>query len=217
MCSSDLGGVLDAIHEAAAGLGLSRAEFLRRTDMIKHGSTVATNALITRKGVKVGFITTRGFEDTTLIMRAVGRVDGLSEDEIRRVTSITKPDPLVAPELIRGVPERIDVEGNVVIPIDREAARVAIRSLVEENGVDAIAVSFLHAWRNGRHEEAVAEIARELYPDGRIFVTLGSRLSQVAGEYARANTAISDAFVGPTVRKYLANLEAQVKIGRAHV
>ena len=87
-----------------------------------------------RKGVKVGFITTRGFEDTTLIMRAVGRVDGLSEDEIRRVTSITKPDPLVAPELIRGVPERIDVEGNVVIPIDREAARVAMTRFVKRGG-----------------------------------------------------------------------------------
>ena len=205
------GGVLDAIHEAAAGLGLSRPEFLERTDMIKHGSTVATNALITRKGVKVGFITTRGFEDTTLIMRAVGRVDGLSEDEIRRVTSITKPEPLVPPEKIRGVAERIDTEGAIVIPLDREAARAAITDLVERQGVDAIAVSFLHAWRNPVHEEAVAALVAELYPDGRIFCTVGSRLSQVAGEYARANTAISDAFVGPTVRRYLASLEAQVR------
>ena len=205
------GGVLDAIHEAAAGLGLSRPEFLGRTDMIKHGSTVATNALITRMGVKVGFITTRGFEDTTLIMRAVGRVDGLPEEEVRRVTSITKPQPLVPSEQIRGVPERIDTEGAVVIPLDREAARTAVRDLVETEAVDAIAVSLLHAWRNPAHEEAIAGIVAEEYPDGRVFCTLGSRLSQVAGEYARANTAIADAFVGPTVRRYLSSLESQVR------
>ena len=204
-------GVLDAIHEAAAALGLSRPEFLQRTDMIKHGSTVATNALITRKGVSVGFITTRGFEDTTLIMRAVGRVDGLPEEEVRRVTSITKPEPLVAPEQIRGVPERIDTEGEVVIPLDRESVKAAVRDLVENQGVDAIAVSLLHAWRNPVHEEAIGQIVAGLYPDGRVFCTLGSRLSQVAGEYARANTAIADAFVGPTVRKYLSSLESQIR------
>jgi N-methylhydantoinase A len=205
------GGVLDAIREAAIALGLELPAFLARTDMIKHGSTVATNALITRRGVTVGFITTRGFEDTTLIMRAVGRVDGLPEEEVRKVTSITKPEPLVPPERIRGVPERIDVEGTVVIPLDRDAARDAVRDLVENAGVDAIAVSLLQSWRNPVHEEAIQAIVEELYPDGRVFCSLGSRLSQVAGEYARANTAIADAFVGPTVRRYLSSLESQLR------
>jgi N-methylhydantoinase A len=205
------GGVLDAIKEAAIALGLELPAFLARTDMIKHGSTVATNALITRGGVTVGFITTRGFEDTTLIMRAVGRVDGLPEEEVRKVTSITKPEPLVPPERIRGVPERVDVEGTVVIPLDPEAVRHAVTDLVENEGVDAVAVSLLHAWRNPVHEEAIQAIVEELYPDGRVFCSLGSRLSQVAGEYARANTAIADAFVGPTVRRYLSSLESQLR------
>jgi N-methylhydantoinase A len=205
------GGVMDAIREAASLLDLELPAFLARIDMIKHGSTVATNALITRGGVTVGFITTRGFEDTTLIMRAVGRVDGLPEEEVRKVTSITKPEPLVPPERIRGVPERIDSEGTIVIPLGRDEVRAAVRDLVENEGVDAVAVSLLHAWRNPAHEEAIRAIVEELYPDGRIFCSLGSRLSQVAGEYARANTAIADAFVGPTVRRYLGSLESQLR------
>lgn len=205
------GGVLDAIREAAVGLGLGMAEFLARTDLVKHGSTVATNALITRRGVTVGLITTRGFEDTTLIMRAVGRVDGLPEEEVRRVTSITKPEPLVPSERIRGVSERIDAEGEIVVPLDHDGVRATVRTLVEDLSIDALAVSLLHAWRNPVHEAAIEAIVRDLYPDGRLFVSLGSRLSQVAGEYARANTAIADAFVGPTVRRYLSSLEAQLR------
>ncbi|MDO8484403.1 MAG: hydantoinase/oxoprolinase family protein [Candidatus Limnocylindrales bacterium] len=208
------GGVLDAIREAAAAAGLGMAALLGRTDLIKHGSTVATNALITRAGASVGFITTRGFEDTTLIMRAVGRVDGLPDEEVRRVTSITKPEPLVQPELIRGVPERIDAEGNVVVPLDLDAVRVAVHDLIGDAGrpgVDAIAVSLLHSWRNPEHERAIRGIVEELDPGGHVFCSLGSDLSQVAGEYARANTAIANAFVGPTVRRYLANLEASLR------
>jgi len=208
------GGVLDAIRVAATSAGLEMGSFLARTELIKHGSTVATNALITRDGVRVGFITTRGFEDTTLIMRAVGRVDGLPDEEVRRVTSITKPEPLVQPEFIRGVPERIDAEGTVIVPLDREAVRAAVRDLLGEAGgpgVEAIAVSLLHAWRNPAHERAIRSIVQELDPAGRVFCSLGSDLSQVAGEYARANTAIANAFVGPTVRRYLDSLEARLR------
>jgi N-methylhydantoinase A len=79
-------GVMDAVGEAAQIMGVESSDLLGRTTLFKHGSTVATNALITRSGVKVGLITTRGFEDTTEIMRAIGRVDGLSDDEIKHVT-----------------------------------------------------------------------------------------------------------------------------------
>ncbi len=75
--------------------GVETSELLGQTRLFKHGSTVATNALITHNGCKVGLITTKGFEDTTEIMRAIGRVDGLSDDEIKHVTWITKPEPFV--------------------------------------------------------------------------------------------------------------------------
>src|SRR5207247_305807 len=84
-------GVMDAIAEAARAGGMESAQLLEQTILFKHGSTIATNALINRSGVKVGFITTKGFEDTTEIMRAIGRVDGLSPDEIKQVTWLKKP------------------------------------------------------------------------------------------------------------------------------
>src|SRR3989442_14441084 len=92
-------GVMDAVAEAARTAGVETAELLGQTTLFKHGSTVAPNALITHNGCKVGLSTTKGFEDTAEIMRAIGRVDGLSDDEIKHVTWITKPEPFVSREL----------------------------------------------------------------------------------------------------------------------
>jgi len=80
---------------------------------LKHGCTVGTNAVITRRGAKVGFITTKGFEDITLIGRAIQKVDGLSEEDVMKMPYITKPEPLVPKPRLRGVYERIDFRGNI--------------------------------------------------------------------------------------------------------
>ncbi len=204
-------GVLAAIGEAGRQMGLGARDLLSRTAMVKHGSTVATNALITRNGVKVGLITTKGFEDTTLIMRAIGRVDGLPEEEVRHTMFVTKPEPLVPRERIRGVKERVDYQGQVLVPLDLEGATQAVRELVEEEQVEAVAVSLLHAWSNPVHERAIQDLIQTLYPDKRIFWCFGSDLSRVAGEYARANTAIMNSYVGPTVQRYLGNLEVKLR------
>ncbi|MBI3078997.1 MAG: hydantoinase/oxoprolinase family protein [Deltaproteobacteria bacterium] len=209
-------GVLDAIGEAARQMGLSPRDLLARTAMLKHGSTVATNALITRSGVRVGFITTSGFEDTTLIMRAIGRVDGLPEQQVRHTMFVTKPEPLVPRERIRGVKERVDYPGQVLVPLDLEAVRQAVHELVEEEKVEALAVSLLHAWANPVHERAIRDLARNLLPDKGLYWCFGSDLSQVAGEYARANTAILNSYVGPTVQRYLGNLEEKLRAGSFH-
>jgi len=206
-------GVLNAIGEAAGQMGLSPRDLLGQTAMVKHGSTVASNALITRSGVRVGFLTTKGFEDTTLIMRAIGRVDGLPEHEVRHTMFVTKPEPLVPKERIRGVKERVDYQGGVLVPLDREGARQALRELVEEEKVEALAVSLLHAWANPVHEQAIRDLIQELYPDARLYSCFGSDLSRQAGEYARANTAILNSFVGPTVERYLRSLDAKLKEG----
>jgi N-methylhydantoinase A len=204
-------GVLDAVAEVARQLGLSLEELLARTAYFKHGTTVATNALITRSGARVGFITTRGFEDTHLIMRAVGRVDGLPEELVRHVTYVTKPEPLVPRERTRGVTERIDYKGQVIVPLRMEEVDAAVRDLVENEGCEAIAVSLLHAWANPAHEQAIKQRVRELYPEGRVFWSFGSDLVRVAGEYARGNTAIVNSFVGPTVERYLTTLERKLR------
>ncbi|MBI4529716.1 MAG: hydantoinase/oxoprolinase family protein [Deltaproteobacteria bacterium] len=204
-------GVMDALSEAARVVGIERSQLLGRTSLFKHGSTVATNALITHSGVKVGFITTKGFEDTTEIMRAIGRVDGLSEEEIRHVTYVTKPEPIVPRERVIGVRERMTYWGEEITPLNRADVMEAIRRLIEEESVHAIAVSLLHAWANPAHEEQIRSLALEADPSKRVYWTFGSALSQVAGEYARANTAIINSYLGPTVERYLGDLQKSLQ------
>ena len=206
-------GVMDVIREAASAVGVDTAELLSRTALFKHGSTVATNALITHNGCKVGLITTKGFEDTTEIMRAIGRVDGLSGDEIKHVTWITKPDPFAARERVIGVRERMDYQGNEIVPLNRRDVMDAIRRLIEEDKVDAVAVSLMHAWANTKHEEEIRALSAEADPQRKVHWSFGSALSQVAGEYARANTAILNSYLGPTVERYLKDLEAKLQNG----
>ena len=206
-------GVMDAVDEAARTAGIETAALLENTTLFKHGSTVATNALITRSGVKVGFITTRGFEDTTEIMRAIGRVDGLSADEIKHVTWITKPEPLAPRELVIGVRERMDYQGNEIIPLNRADVMEAIRHLIEEAKVEAIAVSLMHAWANPKHEEEIRVLTAEADPHKKVYWSFGSSLSQIAGEYARANTAILNSYLGPAVERYLEGLETKLQSG----
>ncbi|MGH7833717.1 MAG: hydantoinase/oxoprolinase family protein, partial [Candidatus Binatia bacterium] len=206
-------GVRDAVDEAARSVGVESAELLGRTQLFKHGSTVATNALITHSGVKVGFITTKGFEDTTEIMRAIGRVDGLSEEEIRHVTWVTKPEPLVPRERVIGVRERTDYRGKEIVPLNRADVMDAIRRLIEDEKVEAIAVSLMHAWANPTHEEQIRSLAVEADPAGKVYWSFGAALSQIAGEYARANTAILNAYLGPTVERYLKGLENKLRAG----
>ena len=204
-------GVMDAVAEAARTAGIETSDLLRQTTLFKHGSTVATNALITHSGVKVGLIATKGFEDTTEIMRAIGRVDGLSADEIKHVSWITKPEPFVPRERIIGVRERMDYQGNEIVPLNRADVMEAIRRLIEEDKVEAIAVSLIHAWANPKHEEEIRALTAEADPHRKVYWSFGSSLSQVAGEYARANTAILNSYLGPTVERYLKGLETKLQ------
>jgi N-methylhydantoinase A len=206
-------GVMDAVVEAARAAGIETSELLGQTVLFKHGSTVATNALITHSGVKVGLITTKGFEDTTEIMRAIGRVDGLSADDIKHVTWITKPEPFVPRERIIGVRERMDYQGNEIVPLNRVDVMEAIRRFIEEDKVEAIAVSLIHAWANPKHEDEIRALTAEADPHRKVYWSFGSSLSQVAGEYARANTAVLNSYLGPTVERYLKGLETKLQNG----
>ncbi len=204
-------GVMNAVAEIARQMELPVGELLSRTAVFKHGTTVATNALITRTGATVGLITTRGFEDTTLIMRAIGRVDGLSEEEVRHTTAVTKPEPIVPRGRIRGVRERVGPHGEVIVPLDMADVDAAVRDLVEVEGCDAIAVTLLHAWASAVHEDAIRARVRERGWDKNVYWSFGSDLARVAGEYARANTAVLNSFVGSTVERYLEDLEKKLR------
>ena len=202
-------GVMNALQVTAESMGMDRATLLRRSSVFKHGTTVATNAMITRTGSKVGLLTTKGHEDAVFIMRAVGRVDGLDEMEIRHVTKVTKPEPLVRRPDVRGIYERLDFRGDVLAPLDEADARDAIRYLVEERGVDAIAVCLLFGWKNPSHEKRIVDLIREMYPDRDLTVTASHAIAPMSGEYARINTTVANSFLDRTMRRYVSDLRRQ--------
>jgi N-methylhydantoinase A len=203
-------GVMNALQVTAESMGMDRAALLRRSSVFKHGTTVATNAMITRTGSKVGLLTTKGHEDAIFIMRAVGRVDGLDEMEIRHVTKVTKPEPLVQRPDVRGVYERLNFRGDVLAPLDEDDAREAIRYLVEERGVDAIAVCLLFGWKNPAHEKRVVELIGEMYHNRGLTVTASHAIAPMSGEYARINTTVANSFLDRTMRGYVDELRRRL-------
>lgn len=201
-------GVFAAVEKAAQDLGLSLKELMKRTTVFCHASTVGTNALLTRSGAKTGLITTQGFEDIILMMRTRGRFAGLPEEEIKHVVKTRKPPPLVPRGLIRGVPERVDYQGRILVPLDLEAARQAVKELLAE-GVEAIAISLLWSFVNPAHEQQLKEIVARMAPD--LFVTVSSELAPRLGEYERTATTVMNAYLGPVNAKYVGELAERLK------
>ena len=201
-------GVVESVKVVAGSLGKSLREVLADTAVLAYGSTVGTNAVITRSGAKAGLITTKGFEDTLLIMRAIGRVAGLSESEIVHMVRTDKPPPIIPKSLIRGVRERVDREGRVVIPLNREDAALAARELVEQ-GVEAIAICLLWSFKNPSHEKAIKEMVEAGYP--HVYVTASCDVVPLLREYERTSTMALNAYLGPIMRRYLLRLEEKLK------
>ena len=149
-------GVMTGLQEAAAAHGLSLDQLLSETDLVIHGSTVATNTLVERKGAKVGLVTTDGFRDL-LEMR-----EGLKED--RYNLRMTPVEPLAARYLRVGVPERVRASGKVERPLDEDALVDSLEYLVRE-GAEALAVCFLFSYLNPSHERRAWELIRHRFPD----------------------------------------------------
>jgi N-methylhydantoinase A len=202
------GGVLTALAVAAEELGTDSEDLLRRTAMFVHGTTVATNALLTRNGVRTGLITTRGHEDSLIIGKVFSKRAGLAERDIVHSSRLQKPEPIVPPELIRGVSERVDVDGDVIVALNEDEAIAAIDSLLAD-GVESIAVSLLWSFVNDSHERRLAELLDERAPG--VFQSLSSRLAPVLGEYERTATTALNAYVGPKVASYLLGLESRLR------
>lgn len=201
-------GVLEALALNAAELGVSRAEMLAATSLFVHGTTVGTNALLTRSGARTGLITTRGHEDALTIGKVFAKRAGLSEREIAHSSRLAKPEPIVPRELIRGVTERIDRDGEVLLDLDEDDARRAIDELVAA-GVEAIAVALLWSFANERHERRIAELLAERAPEA--FVTVSHDLVPLLGEYERTATCALNAYIGPKVVGYLTTLERTLR------
>ena len=178
---------------------------------VVHGTTLVTNTVIERTGATVGLITTEGFRDAVEIGREI-RYDLYD-------LFLEAPPTLVPRHRRRGVPERLDAGGEVLLPLDEDAVRGAARALVEEEGAEAIAISFLHAYREPRHERRAAEIVREAHPG--LPLSLSSEVAPEIREFERTSTACANAYVQPLVRRYLDRLEAALGAmgfaGRLHV
>ncbi|MDY6971244.1 MAG: hydantoinase/oxoprolinase family protein [Thermodesulfobacteriota bacterium] len=205
-------GVLGAIADAASHLGLTLERLLDKTRAVNQGTTVGTNILINRDGARAGLITTEGFEDTIYVQRAVGRIDGLSPDEIRHQATCRKPEPVIPKELIYGVTERIDCFGKVAIPLNRRQVEEAVDEL-KAHGVEAIGVCLLWGFLNPSHEQEIEKIIHERAPE--VFCNISSRIAPTIREYGRTNTVVIDAYVGPPMIKWYRNLKNALK-GRGY-
>lgn len=164
-----------------------------------HGSTVATNAVLERRGPRLGFVATAGFRDVLELQRQ-------DRDAIYDL-HYQKPRPLAGRHHSVEVPERVGPRGEVVRALDIEAARRTVRELLE-GGVDAIAVCLLHSYRNPDHELRVRELLEELSPG--LPISISSEVVTEFREYERASTTTIDAFVKPTIGHYLARVEREV-------
>ena len=209
-------GVLNAVAEVAERLGRSRAELLAQTSVFAHGTTVATNILITRTGARTALLTTRGHEDAILIGRTVQKVAGLSEAEIIDVANLRKADPVVPRSRIHGVEERVDRSGDIVVPLQEERLEDVLERL-HGAGVEAIAVSFLWSFLNPDHERRVRDWLRQRAGGGNgngkqpWFVSASSDLVPVVREYERTATTVLNAYLTPGVHDYLKRMEDRLR------
>jgi N-methylhydantoinase A len=167
---------------------------------VVNGTTLVTNTVIERTGATVGLITTEGFRDVI----EVGRETRYDLYDL----FLEAPPTLVPRYRRREIRERMDFEGQVLVPLDEAAVAATVRQMVERDGVEAIAISFLHAYRNSAHERRAADIIRGIYPD--LPLTLSCEVAPEIREFERTSTACANAYVQPLMRRYLDRLETKL-------
>jgi N-methylhydantoinase A/oxoprolinase/acetone carboxylase beta subunit len=194
--SADLSdGFMAVFDELVRASGIEAADIAE----VLHASTVATNALLERKGARVGLIVTEGFRDVLEIGRQV-------RSELYNVFT-RKPAPLVPRSRVYEVRERLRHDGSVRVPLDMESVTRALQQAAED-GVDSLAICLLHSYRDGRHEQEVASAARRLLPG--VVCSVSSEVAPEIKEYWRASTTCVNAYVGPVVRRYLDGIQTRL-------
>lgn len=189
----------EAVDQGVADIDERRPEFLGATDHVIHGTTLVINALIERSGAKTALVTTRGFRDV-LAMRREARYD--TYDITARY-----PTPLVTRDLRFEVTERVYADGQVAEPLDAEEARQVLDELVQQ-GIESVAVCFLHSYANAANERAFADLAARYCPE--VTLSLSSEVLPEIQEYPRTSTTVVNAFVKPLVGQYLGRLDERL-------
>jgi len=193
-------GVMDGVAVLAEALAIDPARLLAGTERIVHGTTVATNALLERKGARVGLLTTEGHRDV-IEMR-----EGLKDD--RYNLRMPPPVPLVPRARRLGVRERLRADGTTAVALDPRSLARAIEALRRDQ-VEAVAVCYLHAYRDAAHEKATGKALARALPD--VYVSLSSTVLPRIKEYERVSTTVVNAYVGPTLSRYLTRLRERLR------
>lgn len=206
-------GFNEALGKACQVLELGLEQVLAEVDSVRYATTLGTNALIEHKGPRIGMLVTAGFEATVPLSRARGYGEGLDYLAQQDLPNATRPAPLVEAHMIRGVRERLDFQGQVVMGLDEPDVREQIRTLVDK-GAQIIVVALVNAVVNPAHEQRIEEILLEEYPShllGAIPVILSHQVAGRKGEYVRATSAIVDAYLHSTMYHALSALEQNLR------
>ncbi|MDQ7774983.1 MAG: hydantoinase/oxoprolinase family protein [Paracoccus aminovorans] len=187
--------ILTGLAQIVAQFGFPASE----VDYIGHGTTVATNMIIEERGAPTGLLTTRGFRDVL----AIGRQNRPALYDL----SAAKAAPLVERYRRLEVEERLSASGEPLSPLDEEQLR-AQAELLAKSGVEAVAISFLHSYRNPAHEERALEIVQAVMPDA--YVSLSSKVLPEFREYERTSTTVLNAYIGPKMDRYLSRLSGGI-------
>lgn len=201
-------GMVSAMELASAELGLVFKDFCQKISVLTHGTTVGTNALIQRRGARVGLITTKGHEDAIHIMRGSRGVTSRNLNQVVHFPESQKPVPIVPKKWVRGVSERVDCMGEIVVPLNKEDVERAITELLDQ-GVEAIAVCLLWSFKAPAHERYIKERILKRAP--HVFVSCSVDLAPKWGEYERMTATALNAYIGPVTSDYLKKLDQRLK------
>jgi len=188
--------IIDGLHQVCAKAGVAPSDI----GQIIHGTTLATNALIERRGAKTALITTEGFRDV-IEMRTESRFEQYD-------LNLTLPEPLIPRQSRFTISERVDATGGVLVDLDR-AEIEAVADQINAAGYESIAVGLIHSYLNPDHERMVRDILAEKLPD--VMVSLSSEVSPQMREYERFNTVVANAYIKPLMKSYLGRLKGRLE------
>lgn len=193
-------GLMEGLAEMARDKNLSLKEFVKQVSIIVHGTTVTTNAVLTRKGAKTALLTTKGLRDALEMRR------GIREEQYNN--RYTNVEPLVPRYLRFPIEERLDYKGEIIIQLHKSDVEEAA-SLFKKEGVEAVAICFMNSFANGKHESEAAKVIKEKLAD--CYLTVSSEFLPSIRFYDRISTTVLNSYVGPILSRYLKSLIRKLK------
>ncbi|MCY0093708.1 hydantoinase/oxoprolinase family protein [Hoeflea ulvae] len=188
--------IIDGMHQVCAKAGIAPGDI----GQIIHGTTLATNALIERRGAKTALITTQGFRDV-IEMRTESRFEQYD-------LNLTLPEPLLPRQMRFTVHERVNARGEVMIPLDRAEVE-AVVDRIAEAGFESVAIGLIHSYLNPAHERMIRDVVSARLPD--VAVSISAEVSPQMREYERFNTVVANAYIKPLMASYLGRLEERLR------